>query len=66
MYLKCDILLLADAFEKFRISSLKNYGMCRSLYFSALVLRWHSVFNSPVVEIEPISDAHLHLLFEKV
>ena len=35
LYLKCDAFLLADVFEKVRSNSLKNYGLCRSHYFSA-------------------------------
>ena len=33
--LKCDVLLLADVFEKNRDNSLKNYGSCKSHYLSA-------------------------------
>ena len=33
-YLKSDVLLLADVFEKFRNNSLRNYGLCSSHYFS--------------------------------
>ena len=33
LYLKCDFLLLADVFEKFRNNSLKNYGLFLSHYF---------------------------------
>ena len=29
--LKCDVVLLVDVFEKF-INSLKNYGLCPSLF----------------------------------
>ena len=34
-YLKCDVLLLADVFEKFRNNGLKNYGLSPSHYLSA-------------------------------
>ena len=35
LYLKCDVLLLADVFEKFRSNSFKNYGLYRNHYLSA-------------------------------
>ena len=35
IYLKCDILLLADVFENFRNNSLQNYGLCPSHCLSA-------------------------------
>ena len=38
LYLKCQVLLLADVFEKFRNNSLKNYGLCLSHYLSAPAL----------------------------
>ena len=34
LYLKCDILLLADVFKKFRNNTLKNDGLCSSHYLS--------------------------------
>ena len=40
LYLKCDVLLLADVFKKFRNNSLKNNGLSSSHYLSALGLHW--------------------------
>ena len=53
-YLKCDVLLLADVFEKFRNNSLKNYGLCPSHYLSAPALSWDAILNMTKVELELI------------
>ena len=45
LYLKCDVLFLADVFEKCRNSRLKNYGLCPSPYLSAPTLNWDAVLN---------------------
>ena len=43
--LKCDALLLADVFEKFRNYSFKSSGLCSSHYLNAPVLSWDAMLN---------------------
>ena len=43
LYLKCDVLLLADVSEKFRNNSLKNYGLCPRDYLGAPALSWDAM-----------------------
>ena len=38
LYLKYDVLFLADVFETFRNNSLRNYGLCQCHYLGALAL----------------------------
>ena len=45
LLLKCDVLLLADAFQKFRNSSLKNHRLCPSHCLSALALTCDAMLN---------------------
>ena len=45
LYLKCNVLLSADVFEKFRNNSFKNHGLCPSHYFSAPALSWDALLN---------------------
>ena len=35
LYLKCDVLIIADVFEELRNISLKNYGLCPRDYLGA-------------------------------
>ena len=63
--LKCDALLLANVFEKFTKSSLKNYGLCPSHYFSAPALHWEAMFSMTKVELKLISNVNMYLFFEK-
>ena len=53
-YLKCDVLLLADVFEKFRNNNLRNYGLCPSHYLSTPALVWDAMPNMTKVELELI------------
>ena len=46
LYLKCNVLLLADIFEKFRYNSLRNYyRICSSHYFEHIILSWDAMLN---------------------
>ena len=62
-YLKCNVFLLADVFEKFRNKSLKNYGLCPSHYLSAPGLSWDAMLK--VTKIELIPDPDMDIFFEK-
>ena len=55
LYVKCDVLLFADVFEKFKNNSLGNYGLCPSHYLSTPVLRWHPMLDlikDPIIFFE--------------
>ena len=65
LYLTCDVFLLADAFEKFRNNSSKNYGLCPRLYLSAPGLRWDEMFKMTKIKLERFIDADMYIFFEK-
>ena len=56
LYLKCDVLLLADVFETFRNNSLKNYWLCLSHYLSKPGLSWDVMLKIIKIELELIPD----------
>ena len=65
LYLKYDVLLIADVFEKFRNKSLKNYGLCPSHYLSAPAFSWDAMLNTRKMELKLIPDPDMYIFFEK-
>ena len=65
LYLKCDVLLLADIFKKFRNNNLKNYGLIPSHYLSAPRLNWDAMLKMTKIELELIPDPDMYIFFEK-
>ena len=65
LHLKCDVLLLADVFENFRHSSLKNHGLWPSHYFSVPALSWDVMLNMKKFRLELCSDVDIYFLFKK-
>ena len=64
-YLKKDVLLLADIFEKFISTNLKYYGLDPCHYFSAPGLSWDAMLKMTGVTLEKISDPDKYMFFEQ-
>ena len=65
LYLKCDVLLLCDVFEKFIDSCLKYYGLDPCHYFSSPGLAWDAMLKMSGVRLRLIDDVDIHLFIEK-
>ena len=64
-YLKKDVLLLADVFEKFIGTCLKYYGLDLCHYFSSPGLSWDAMLKMTDIKLEKISDIDKYLFIEK-
>ena len=64
-YLKKDVLLLSDAFERFIGTCLKYYGLDLCHYFSSPGLSWDAMLKMTSIKLEKISDIDIYLFIEK-
>ena len=64
-YLKKNVLLLANVFEKFIGTCLKFCRLDPSHYFSSSGLSWDGMFKMSGVELEKISDINMYLFIEE-
>ena len=65
LYLKTDVLLLPDIFEKFISTCLEYYRFDSCHYFSSPGLSWDAMLKITRIELELISDTDMYLFIEK-
>ena len=64
IYLKQDVLLLADVFEKFRSTCHEFYKLDPAHYFTAPGFAWDSMLKYTDVELELLPDKDMYLFLE--
>ena len=64
VYLKSDVLLLADVFESFRKTALETYKLDPAHYITAPGLSWDAMLKLTKVRLELIDDPDMYLMIE--
>ena len=65
LYVRSDILLLADIFENFRQSCLENYELDPAHFVSLPGLAWQACLKNTNVELELLKDYDMLLMIEE-
>ncbi|KAJ8972052.1 hypothetical protein NQ317_001522 [Molorchus minor] len=65
LYLKTDVLLLADVFENFRERCLNTYGLDPAHYYTLPGYTWDCMLKHTNVKLEFLQDVDMLLFFEK-
>jgi len=65
LYMKVDVLQLADIFENFRNVCLKHYQLDPTRYYTAPGLSWDAMLKTTKLELDPITNVEQLLFFER-
>ena len=65
IYLATDAILLADVFENFRKTCLKNYGLDPAHYYTSPALSWDALLKHTGIQLELLTDYNKYLFIEK-
>ncbi len=64
LYLKTDVLILADVFEQFRDVTMDNFGLDPCHYYTAPGMSWEAMFKMTNAKVELITDQDMLMFFE--
>ncbi|XP_026815430.1 uncharacterized protein LOC113555237 isoform X2 [Rhopalosiphum maidis] len=64
LYLKIDVLLLADVFENFRDMCISTYNLDPVYYYTAPGFSFDCMLKCTKIKLELLSDFDMHLFFE--
>ena len=65
LYLKTDVLLLADIFENFRDVCIENYKLDPAWYYTSPALAWDACLKKTEVNLELLNNVDMLLMIEK-
>ena len=65
LYLKSDVLLLADVFENFRKTCLKHYNLDPAHYYTSPGLAWDACLKETGQELQLLHDYDMLMMIEK-
>ena len=65
LYLKSDVLLLADVFENFSKTCLKHYKLVPCHYYTAPGLAWDACLKETKQDLELLKDYDMLMMFER-
>ena len=65
LYLKTDVILLANVFEAFRNVCLNNYGLDLAHFYTAPRLAWKACLKKTGIRLELLLDPDMLLMFER-
>ena len=65
LYLKTDVLILADVFEKFRVTCMEHYKLDPAYYYTIPHLAWFACLKETGQQLELLHDYDMLMLFER-
>ncbi|XP_072022076.1 uncharacterized protein [Amphiura filiformis] len=65
LYLRRDVFLLADVFENFRTTCLRQYELDPAHYFTSPGLSWDALLKKTEIQLELLTYYDMHLFIEK-